>query len=99
MFLRGQISWDGTDYSLAWAIPKGSDFWRSHILRVKTGSAPTVARAFANRQVVSRLETDSLRELASRLNRTWSNVVLHLYSEAEATKLLDELAHDSELRS
>src|SRR2546423_14630533 len=45
MFLRAQaIELDG-DYSLASAIPAGTDFWRSHLLRVKAGVKQEVAHA------------------------------------------------------
>ena len=77
MLLRGQIALrDGDDYSLAATIPRGTDFWRSHILRVRTGTTPTLARAFVERQAENRLETTEIRAYAKQLNRVWTNVVL-----------------------
>lgn len=79
-------------YHLATAIPKGADFWRSHVLRVKTGSSPALTRALTERQAADRMATDDLRRLAKKLNRTWSNVVLHVYDDEDARNLLRDLA-------
>ena len=91
MYLRAQAV-GGVHYAgLAAALPKGTDFWRSHVLRVRTGSAPALTRAFAAKQAGSRLSTDLLRDAARRLNRTWTNVVLHLYNDDEASDLIDTI--------
>jgi hypothetical protein len=95
MFLRAAIARVGDDYSLASAVNRGADLWRSHILRVRTGTAPALARAFIQQQVQDRMTTDELRPFASRLNRLWPNVVLNLYSEDEARDLLVELRESS----
>jgi len=95
MFLRAAIARVGDDYSLASAVSRGADLWRSHILRVRTGTAPALARAFVQQQVENRMTTDELRPFASRLNRLWPNVVLNLYSEDEARDLLVELREQS----
>ncbi|MEX0826152.1 MAG: hypothetical protein WD184_05320 [Acidimicrobiia bacterium] len=76
---------------LAGGIPKSTDFWRSHILRVRTCTAPPVARAFASRQMDERLSTPLVRQVARRVNRTWTNVELHLYDDDEARDLIDDL--------
>lgn len=91
MFLRGQISEERGGYDLASDIPFGADFWRSHILRVRTGSAPIVAQAFVRSHARDRLSTDELRDVARQLNRLWSNVVPYGYEPAEADALIAEL--------
>lgn len=77
---------------LAYALPEATDFWRSHVIRVRTGTAPPLVRAFVRRQERERMSTAPLREFAKAINRTWTNVALTEYDETEAAKLLDELA-------
>ena len=76
---------------LAWALPKATDFWRSHILRVRTGTAPAVTRALVRKHLEHRLPTEELRPFARRLNRTWTNIALNTYDDREAQQLIDEL--------
>ena len=92
MFLRAQAVREGDDYSLASSMDRATDFWRSHVLRVQTASAPALARSFARLQHEKQMPTESqLRPFARQLNRLWANVVLHGVDEAEATQLLDEI--------
>jgi hypothetical protein len=94
MYLRA-ASVGGSPYGeLASKIPKSVDFWRSHVIRVRTGSAPALTRAFAERQANDRLSTPVLREAAKRLTRTWTNVVLSLYADESATELIEEVWDD-----
>jgi hypothetical protein len=73
-------------------LNRSTDFWRSHVIRVRTGSAPRIAAAFARMQSGDqRLNTTPLRAYARRLNRTWTNVHLGLYDETRATALIEEL--------
>lgn len=94
-FLRTRaVDRDG-DVALAGELEKSTDFWRSHITRVRLASAPNIARAFAeakrdDRDPV-RLTTDPLRRVARRLNRTWSNINLDLYDETEARALVHDV--------
>lgn len=91
MYLRAKAL-AGTDQSLAWALNSATDFWRSHVIRVQTGSAPALAAAFVRSQRDDHLTTgNGLRELAKVLNRSWTNVVLHVYDEDEAAALIGEL--------
>jgi len=91
MYLRSRAV-GGPGYGdLADAIPQATDFWRSHVIRVRTGTAPPVTRALAKSHRDDRLATDDLRELARELNRSWTNVVLYLHDEDEAAELIDEL--------
>jgi hypothetical protein len=81
----------GGDQHLAQAIPSSTDFWRSHVIRVRTGTAEPLARAFATSQVVDRMSTTVLRDYARRLNRMWTNVALGSYDDAAAQQLIEEL--------
>lgn len=94
LYLRTRaVDVDG-DVDLAGEIPKSTDFWRSHITRVRVGSAPNVARGFAvakRDDAEGRLKTDSLRRVARRLNRTWANTNLDLYDDHDAAALIREI--------
>lgn len=79
---------------LASVLPSATDFWRSHIIRVRTATAPPLVRAMVELQRDQRLFTEDLREFAKRVNRAWTNVVLNIYEQDEARKLLIELKDD-----
>jgi hypothetical protein len=96
MYLRAKSIADGTDASLAGQIPKSMDFWRSHVVRVRVGSAPNIARAFAiskrDEEVLGQpLKTERLRRVARRINRMWSNVYLDLYDKEEGDRFVKEI--------
>lgn len=76
---------------LAGVLDQSADFWRSHVLRVRTGSAPALTRSFVRMQADDRLMTDSLRDFAKGLNRVWSNIQLHLYDEDQSEELIREI--------
>lgn len=82
----------GDEGQLAYALSTATDFWRSHVIRVRTGTAPSLVRAFVRRQDRERMTTEPLREFAKAINRTWTNVQLNEYDETEAASLLEELA-------
>ena len=91
MYLRVQAL-GGNEYAyLASALPRSTDFWRSHVIRVKTGTAPPLTRAFVEKQRDNRLDTQELRRFARNLNRTWTNLLLNIYDDKEAAKLIEEL--------
>lgn len=94
-YLRTKAIAKAGDVGLAGQLEKSTDFWRSHITRVRIASAPTVARAFAEAKRDDhnpvRLTTDPLRRVARRLNRTWSNINLDLYDDTEAKKLIKDI--------
>ncbi len=93
MYLRVRALGGLEHADLAWAVREGTDFWRSHILRVKVGEHPPIVRAMVRRQAndETRLLTDDLRELAKDLNRTLTNVVPALLDEDAAEDLVEEL--------
>jgi hypothetical protein len=84
MYLRAQAVTDGLDSSLAAAVPRGTDFWRSHVIRVRTGAAPELARAVTEQQRDARMSVGPLREYAKRINRRWSNQILHILDKDES---------------
>jgi hypothetical protein len=91
MYLRAQAIGDGDDYALAGALPRSADFWRSHVLRVKTGTAPPLARSFARLQKDKAMVSEEIRPFARRMNRLWSNVVFHIWDDDDCDQLLAEL--------
>lgn len=88
MYLRAEAVGGRDHADLMAAIPDATDFWRSHVIRVRSGTAPAITRAFVRKQAESRLMTDSLRQAARRLNRTWANVVLTVYDDDEAAEVV-----------
>lgn len=80
----------GSEFVLG--LEKCTDFWRSHVIRVRNGAAPAVATALVAMQSgPDRLNTTPLRAFARRLNRTWTNTHLALYDRAMAEALISEL--------
>lgn len=78
---------------LAWAVRGGTDFWRSHIHRVRVGEHSAIVRAMVRRQSdeKTRLLTLPLRTFAKELNRTLTNLVPSLLNDDEADRLVREL--------
>lgn len=92
LYIRAQAVMDDKGgYALAEAVPKGTDFWRSHIIRVRTGRAQALAQSFAQIQSTQRMNTNLLREVARGMNRRWSNVLFFDYDRKEATRLITEV--------
>ena len=98
MFLRAKaVDVDG-DASLAGQLSHSADFWRSHVKRVRLGSAPAVSRKFAEAKLNDAgklLTTNPLRRVARQLNRTWANTNLDLYSEDDAQMLIEEFVRNT----
>ena len=91
MYLRAAAVGGLAFAEYASVLPRAADFWRSHVLRVRTGTAPSLVRAFVDTQRQHRLPTDPLRRFAKDLNRTWSNVVLSICHEDETQALVEEI--------
>ena len=92
MYLRVKAVAEAGRPELAQELEKCTDFWRSHVIRVRTATAPNLAAAFAAMQHGDdRLKTEALRSFARRLNRLWTNAELSTYSTAEASALLEAL--------
>lgn len=71
-----------------------ADFWRSHIVRVKVGKSPAVARAFARMQRDDDLPRDVVREFAKIVNRIHANVVTAIYDDEEADAFILDLREE-----
>ena len=92
LYLRTKAVAATGELALAMDLQKCTDFWRSHVIRVRTASAPALAAAFAEMQNgEDRLPTAKLRPYARRLNRTWTNVQLGLYDPDRAKAMIAEL--------
>lgn len=83
----------GREEHLAAAVRGGTDFWRSHILRVRLGEHPAIVRAMVRRQAneATRLSRDPLRGLVKELTRTVNNLVPSLLDDEAADRLVGEL--------
>ena len=93
MYLRIRCLGGLEHASLASSVREGTDFWRSHILRIKAGEHPSFVRAIVRRQADdrTRLNTTELRGFAKDLTRTLTNLVPPLLSDEEADDLVHEL--------
>jgi hypothetical protein len=92
LYLRAQAMRDSDgQFPLAEAVSEGTDFWRSHIIRVRTGRARALAQAFAKLQGSDRMMTDELRQFARRLNRQWANVIMLDYDDKQSNDILKEI--------
>ncbi len=92
MWLRVNMLGD-RDEHLASAVREGTDFWRSHILRVKLGEHPAIVRAMVRRQAdeATRLATSPLRSLVKELTRTFNNLVPSGLDDEAADRLVAEV--------
>lgn len=83
----------GSEEHLAAAVRGGTDFWRSHILRVRLGEHPAIVRAMVRRQAdeAMRLSTTPLRGLVKALTRTVNNLVPPVLDDEAADRLVGEL--------
>jgi len=91
MFLRAQAV-DGSDGFISRnPIPDGTDFWRSHVLGVRTSAYPAWARAVVAAQSREGLDIRGQRASAKRVNRIRANVSMALHSDAEAVAIVDSL--------
>lgn len=89
MFIRAQAVVDDGDYSLTEAVADGTDFWRSHVIRVSTSYWPPLARALVRRQSDERLGTKELRKAARTLNRFRANMYPAAYDDHLAEQAVD----------
>ena len=93
MCARG-ASVGGLDHLDSATAVAGTDFWRSHVLRVRTSTAPPVVRAFVKMQATHPLKTNDLRAFAKALTKTWANVVPAIYDDEDATALIAALRRE-----
>lgn len=69
----------------------GQDFWRSHILRVKTGFSKVVSIAFAELVVDVSMPVSEQRIVAKRIRSVRSNVIFEALDPSQAAKMLETL--------
>jgi hypothetical protein len=89
MFIRAQAVESDGDYSLTEAVSDGTDFWRSHVIRVSTSYWPPLSRALVRRQADERLGTTELRKAAKTLNRYRANMYPAAYDDDLAEQAVD----------
>lgn len=64
------------------------DFWRSHILRVKTGFSPNVSKAFAELVANEGTVVDTQRTMAKSIRSQRSNVIFEVLTIDQAKALV-----------
>jgi hypothetical protein len=87
IIVRGLIAKD-SDKALSLS---GQDFWRSHILRVKTGFSKVVSIAFAEHVVNVSMPVSEQRIVAKRIRSARANVIFEALDSSQAVKMLDTL--------
>ena len=70
---------------------KGQDFWRSHVLRVKTGFSKEVSNGFANISKSESINTEEARIIAKKIKAIRSNVIFEVLNKPQAEALVGEL--------
>jgi len=104
MWIRADVSLDvsAVDQYHLTRIP-GRDLWQSHIIRVKTGNYRTLVKALLTylypdgSKGKCRLPTKVVRELAKRLNRLRSNILIEIYEFSDCVQLVSEEAERAKL--
>lgn len=64
------------------------DFWRSHILRVKTGFSPNVSTAFAELVVKDGIVVEVQRSIAKSVRSQRSNIIFEVLTRDQARDLV-----------
>jgi hypothetical protein len=91
LFLRGQaVNGDGA-FIEDNPVEKATDFWRSHILAVRTAAYPSWARPLLGAQSKAKYKIDDQRPAARKINRIRANVSPVLHSEAEAKAIVEPI--------
>jgi hypothetical protein len=91
MYLRAQAVRDGDSFDLTVVKSGTVDFWRSHILGVRTAMYPPLARSVAALQDARQLDTPDQRAAARTVNRLRANIDFVQHSEGEARELVDPI--------
>ena len=95
LWCRAELVFDPSSADQYYIARRGSiDFWRSHVLRQRYGNVRNFTRCFVLFQYPDpkkdeRLTINQIRELAKRLYRLKSNVVLEILDDTEIGKLLE----------
>src|SRR5262249_16560689 len=96
LWLRAEIAYSLNEEDPYIYAKRGDmDFWRSHVLRPRYANARDFAKAFLRyqfRQDKAKLTIAQVRELAKRLTRAKTNVIVAVLNLAEATQFIEEQA-------
>ena len=89
MFVRAKICAEGNaeDWESLCRVA-GTDLWRSHILRVKTGNSPLVAKELVRAWQQGEVNTASVREVAKGLKRVRSNIVFEFLDDKQSRSIV-----------
>jgi len=85
IILRGQIA-SGSNEAEAFIQ---QDFWRSHILRVKTGYSQTMSQSFAEKVIRNRSLVEEQRQVAKKIRSLRSNIIFELLDKTDCDSLVD----------
>lgn len=90
MFVRARIAFEAEaegDWKELAGIP-GTDVWRSHVLRVKTGNSPALSAALLEAWDAKLIRTKEVRDVAKRIKRLRSNMVFELMDADQINAVL-----------
>lgn len=91
LFLRGQAVNGDAAYITANPVENATDFWRSHILGVRTAAYPSWARPLLAAQSKAKYKIEDQRPAARKINRIRANVSPVLHTEAEAKAIVQPI--------
>ncbi len=99
MYVRSRICVESSAADpAAVATIAGTDLWRSHILRVKTGNAPELAVALAQAWGRKEMTTDTVRDVAKRIKRLRSNIMFEVLDADQVNDMIANQIVESTLR-
>jgi hypothetical protein len=90
MFVRARIAEQarGQKGAEALASVAGTDLWRSHVLRVRTGNCPALSAALVEAWDREDIRTKEVRDVAKRIKRLRSNLIYELMDEQQIEDVL-----------
>jgi len=91
MFVRGLIAYEarGDESWHSLARIAGTDVWRSHVLRVRTGESPILSSALLELWEKREIRTREVRDVAKRIKRLRSNVAFEIMDRSQIDSLLE----------
>jgi hypothetical protein len=95
LWLRAELAYDSRASDPYHLVSYGDvDFWRSHLFRQGYATARQFARAFLKFQFSAgrgqpRLSIRQVRDLAKRLKRSRTNLLVEVMDEAQATRFIE----------
>mgnify|MGYP006444542275 CR=1 FL=1 len=91
MFVRGRIAKEARSNESWQTVARiaGTDVWRSHILRVRTGESPQLACALLEAWDRREIRTKEIRDVAKRIKRLRSNLVFEVMDQTQIQSMLE----------